>query len=225
MSFQNSSRLFHVSAPAAPFYTQPSNPSLISRVSLSFPSKRVSFSSLQKRLFFVPSQCGDAGNCFLLRSTRKASSFAENGMFPSGLELSVLKLKGLVDQNFKQTNSWQPLFSVTDRSNSGIEPEGTESLRKRKVVEHIFLLKAKENLSDEEEIDMLDSLYTSQYQTRGIIAISLGRIVNQNSDGFTHAVYMRFQQKEDLSRFYEICYAGVLKKHVLPYCHVCPNMV
>lgn len=44
----------------------------------------------------------------------------------------------------------------------------------RKVVEHICLLKAKPNLSEEEENNMLDYLYTSQYQMRGIVAVSLG---------------------------------------------------
>lgn len=44
----------------------------------------------------------------------------------------------------------------------------------RKVVEHVCLLKAKENLSEEVEKDMLDYLYTSQYQMRGIVAISVG---------------------------------------------------
>ncbi|MCI48032.1 hypothetical protein A2U01_0069275, partial [Trifolium medium] len=44
---------------------------------------------------------------------------------------------------------------------------------RRKVVEHICLLNAKEDLSEEEENDMLDYLYTTQYQMGGIIAISL----------------------------------------------------
>lgn len=43
-------------------------------------------------------------------------------------------------------------------------------------MEHIFLLKAKEDLSDEEEKDMLDYLYTAQYLMGGIVAISLGEI-------------------------------------------------
>jgi hypothetical protein len=41
-------------------------------------------------------------------------------------------------------------------------------------VEHIILLGAKPNISDAEEKDMLDYLYTSQYQMRGILTISLG---------------------------------------------------
>lgn len=41
-------------------------------------------------------------------------------------------------------------------------------------MEHVCLLKAKEGLSEEVEKDMLDYLYTTQYQMRGIVAISVG---------------------------------------------------
>lgn len=50
------------------------------------------------------------------------------------------------------------------------------SILLRKVVDHICLLKAKEDLSDEEEKDMLDFLYTTQYQMRGILSVSLGEL-------------------------------------------------
>ncbi|KAF8379458.1 hypothetical protein HHK36_028894 [Tetracentron sinense] len=111
-------------------------------------------------------------------------------------------------------------FSGSVGQNVGIGPESSEFMRKRKVVEHICLLKAKGDLSDEEEKDMLDYLYTSQYQMGGIVAISLGRISDQNLKSYTHAVYMRFQRKEDLAKFYENSfYLGVLKEHVMPYCH------
>ena len=43
-------------------------------------------------------------------------------------------------------------------------------------MEHITLVKANEGLSDEEEKDMLDYLYTCQYQMGGIISISLGKL-------------------------------------------------
>ncbi|KAL5552119.1 hypothetical protein UlMin_002295 [Ulmus minor] len=92
--------------------------------------------------------------------------------------------------------------------------------KNRKVVEHLSLLKTKEDLSDEEEKDMLDFLYTTQYQMGGILSISLGRISNQNAENYSHAVYMRFQRKDDLEKFYERpFYLGVLKEHVFPYCH------
>ncbi|KAK9103355.1 hypothetical protein Sjap_020609 [Stephania japonica] len=97
--------------------------------------------------------------------------------------------------------------------------------RERKIVEHICLLKAKDDLSDEQEKDMLDYLYTSQYQMGGIIATTLGRIENQNPDGYTHAVFMRFQRKEDIARFYQnSSYLGVLENHVMPHCHVLTNV-
>ncbi|KAL3833519.1 hypothetical protein ACJIZ3_008255 [Penstemon smallii] len=96
----------------------------------------------------------------------------------------------------------------------------TDVQRARKIVEHLCLLKAKENLSEEEENDMLDYLYTTQYQMRGILAISLGRICDENPEQYTHAIFMRFQTKEDLAKFYENpFYMGVLKEHVMPNCH------
>ncbi|KAK9716540.1 hypothetical protein RND81_06G240000 [Saponaria officinalis] len=91
---------------------------------------------------------------------------------------------------------------------------------KRKVVEHICLLKAKDNLSEEEEKDMLDYLYTSQYHMRGIVAISVGRTTDQNPENYTHGMCMRLHRKEDLTKFYESpFYLNILKEHVTPHCH------
>ncbi|KAG9145054.1 hypothetical protein Leryth_018342 [Lithospermum erythrorhizon] len=101
----------------------------------------------------------------------------------------------------------------------------TDIVKKRKVVEHVSLLKAKEDLSEEQEKDMLDFLYTVQYQMRGIVAISLGRVSDENTENYTHAIYMRFQKKEDLARFYDNpFYLRVLREHVMPYCHEIINV-
>ncbi|KAL9347625.1 hypothetical protein Peur_058991 [Populus x canadensis] len=108
---------------------------------------------------------------------------------------------------------------------SKVESSSFPLEKKRKVVEHVCLLKAKKFLSDEDEKDMLDYLYTSQYQMRGIVAVSLGRISNDNVENYTHAVFMRFQTKEDVTRFYENpFYLKVLKEHVMPYCHDLVNV-
>ncbi|CAA2984206.1 Hypothetical predicted protein [Olea europaea subsp. europaea] len=108
-----------------------------------------------------------------------------------------------------------PIISAVEEGNLGAHLP-----RKRGVVEHICLIRAKEDLSEEQEKDMLDYLYTTQYQMRGIIAISLGRISNQGLEKYTHAIFMRFQTKEDVAKFYENpFYMGVLKDHVMPYCH------
>ncbi|RID69565.1 hypothetical protein BRARA_C01653 [Brassica rapa] len=96
----------------------------------------------------------------------------------------------------------------------------------RKVVEHVCLLKAKQSLlSEEKEKDMLDYLYTSQYQMRGIVAISVGSIGDKNSGDFTHALFVRFQRKEDLEMFYENpLFLKVLNEHVTPFCHGLTNV-
>lgn len=53
----------------------------------------------------------------------------------------------------------------------------------------------------------------------------VGRISNENVENYTHGVFMRFQRKEQLVKFYENpFYSKVLKEHVMPYCHVCPDM-
>ncbi|KAL6850055.1 hypothetical protein ACP4OV_020682 [Aristida adscensionis] len=104
--------------------------------------------------------------------------------------------------------------SVLESSN-GVPSDGL--VKKRKIVEHIILLRAKPNISDAEEKDMLDYLYTSQYQMRGILAVSLGRIEDPNTDNFTHAVFMRFQQKEDIVKFQSSSYySKILDEHVKP---------
>ncbi|KAI3707030.1 hypothetical protein L6452_25192 [Arctium lappa] len=120
----------------------------------------------------------------------------------------------------KQMNRRGLINSASEGQSTSTSPENT-----RKVVEHICLLKAKVDLSDADEKDMLDFLYTCQYQMRGVLAISLGelcygRISYQNLESYTHAVFMRFQKREDLAKFYENpFYLGVLKDHVTPYCH------
>ncbi|CAN0897035.1 Stress-response A/B barrel domain-containing protein UP3 [Linum grandiflorum] len=92
--------------------------------------------------------------------------------------------------------------------------------KKRKVVEHVCLVKAKKDLAEEDEKNMLDYLYTCQYQMRGIVAISLGRIAKENVENYTHAVFMRFQTKEDVAKFYENpFYLGILEEHVTPHCN------
>ncbi|KAF4403887.1 hypothetical protein G4B88_014343, partial [Cannabis sativa] len=88
---------------------------------------------------------------------------------------------------------------------------------------------------------MLDYLYTTQYQMGGILSISLVliKLIKTEFDNrcssdvslikitknYTHAVYVPFQRKDDLVKFYEKpFYLGVLKEHVLPYCHGLLNL-
>ncbi|KAI4967448.1 hypothetical protein ZWY2020_025889 [Hordeum vulgare] len=108
----------------------------------------------------------------------------------------------------KAIHSPRSVFGPTN----GASP--SDIVKKRKIVEHIILLRAKPNISDAEEKDMLDYLYTSQYQMRGY---SLCRIEDPNSENFTHAVFIRFQQKEDIAKFQSSSYySKVLDEHVKP---------
>ncbi|KAI3985361.1 hypothetical protein MKX01_033675 [Papaver californicum] len=160
--------------------------------------------------------------------TSKSSNLSQSQKYTSGRYFNVWNRKGeqkkLIFSDSKKWGSSGELgFRVGFSASDGLSSDSSDNsdfIKKRKVVDHITLLKAKEGLSDEDEKDMLDHLYTSQYQMGGIIAISLGRARNQNLDGYTHAVYMRFQGKEDLVKFYEnTFYLGVLKDHVMPYSH------
>ncbi|KDP24855.1 hypothetical protein JCGZ_24449 [Jatropha curcas] len=129
--------------------------------------------------------------------------------------LIVSRLNGVMRTSLSERRNGGMAISASNVERSNISVE-----KKRKVVEHVCLLKAKQNLSEEDENDMLDYLYTSQYQMRGIVAISLGRISNNTVETYTHAVVMRFQRKEDVEKFYENpFYLRVLKEHVMPYCH------
>uniref|UniRef100_A0A2N9EQM9 Stress-response A/B barrel domain-containing protein n=1 Tax=Fagus sylvatica TaxID=28930 RepID=A0A2N9EQM9_FAGSY len=149
-------------------------------------------------------------------STPSPTYLIHHPIFPRSASLNVSRANRVM-------NTWSSRRELSRRMVVSASEDRSSSLnseRKRKVVEHICLLKTKENLTDEEEKVMLDYLYTTQYQMRGIVAISLGRILEENLENYTHAVYMRFQIKEDLAKFYENSfYLGVLKKHVMPYCH------
>lgn len=54
-----------------------------------------------------------------------------------------------------------------------------------------------------------------------VFSLEAGRLSVPNADGFTHAAFMRFQKIDDLAKFYQKSELGVLKEHVMPYCHVC----
>lgn len=134
-------------------------------------------------------------------------------------KLNALGSRLLKANHSLRSNNGNVICSAADRSFD------SDAKRKRKVVEHVCLLKGKEDLSEEQEKDMLDYLYTTQYQMGGIVSISLGRVSGGNDDKYSHAIYMRFQRKEDLSKFYENkFFLDVLRDHVVPYCHVCTNM-
>eukprot|EP00250_Pteridium_aquilinum_P007126 c16910_g1_i1 orf=2404-2748(-) len=94
-------------------------------------------------------------------------------------------------------------------------------VHKRKVIEHAVLFQMKEGFTEEQEKDMLDHLYTLQYQLRGIIAISLGSSTNQNAEGCTHGLFMRFPSTEALVGYYDSpARWKVANEYIIPYYNV-----
>ncbi|XP_024520979.1 stress-response A/B barrel domain-containing protein UP3 isoform X2 [Selaginella moellendorffii] len=90
----------------------------------------------------------------------------------------------------------------------------------RKVVDHLVLLKMKEDLTEEQETTMLDNVYTLQYHFRGILCVSLGRILSENQERCTHGILMRFASKDLLLKYNEHpTHSKVAKEFVLPYCN------
>lgn len=98
--------------------------------------------------------------------------------------------------------------------------EGTEPIRMRKVVEHVVLFKMQDGFEDSpSEKDMLDHLYTLQYHYRNILAVSLGRIYSKRSQGYTHALIMRFPDQRALEDYaVHPSHSRVLAQFVMPYC-------
>eukprot|EP00850_Spirogloea_muscicola_P012184 SM000078S22043 [mRNA] locus=s78:134484:137012:- [translate_table: standard] len=91
----------------------------------------------------------------------------------------------------------------------------------RGIVEHVVLLQMQDNLTDEQEAEMLDHLYTLQYYYRYILSTSLGRIHSRNSKGFTHALLVRFPSQKALTEYYELPHQQeILQRYVNPYLEV-----
>eukprot|EP01018_Ginkgo_biloba_P034066 Gb_28450 [translate_table: standard] len=137
---------------------------------------------------------------------------------------STFRAKSLSCYHYHKTFVSRKMAKVLTWAANGQTPEMVQNfsrpVAKRKVVEHIVLFRAKAGFSEEQEKDMLDFLYTSQYHMRGIIAISLGRIVNENTEECTHALCMRFPSKEVLAQYYRNPFQSrVLSEYIIPYCH------
>ncbi|CAL1407089.1 unnamed protein product [Linum trigynum] len=156
-----------------------------------------------------------SGSCSVPNSHPPSSRDSGPLSFPVSCKFSLLDGATKVRLNSVSSRKIRMVSASNCAGNSSFSVEKT-----RKVVEHLCLLKTKKDLTEAEEKDMLDYLYTCQYQMRGIVAISVGRISNENVENYTHVVFMRFQRKEDVAKFYENpFYLGILKEHVTPHCN------
>ncbi|CAM8876851.1 unnamed protein product [Rhodiola kirilowii] len=94
--------------------------------------------------------------------------------------------------------------------------DGRGFVKKINVVEHICLFKAKEGLSEEKE-EKYAGLSLHIPISNAWHSFNISRKIH---DAYTHALYVRFQKKEDIVKFYENPFQlKVLEEHVTPYCH------
>ncbi|KAG0581777.1 hypothetical protein KC19_3G008300, partial [Ceratodon purpureus] len=107
-------------------------------------------------------------------------------------------LKGS-QHGFRLGNSSRRLSNVTIAAER--PQESTRWTGTRKVMEHLVLYKMKGDITDEQEKDMLDHLYSLQYHYRGILAVSLGSVVERMPEGVTHAFSQRFPSFEALEQY------------------------
>ncbi|KAI5068941.1 hypothetical protein GOP47_0015242 [Adiantum capillus-veneris] len=119
-------------------------------------------------------------------------------------------------------SSWHLRRPMTEVSACSRLPDELEyvkpTVRKRKVIEHVVIFQMKMGFTEEQEKDMLDHLYTLQYQLRGIISISLGSTNSRNADGSTHGLFMRFPSREALESYYESPSRWkVANEYIIPY--------
>lgn len=105
---------------------------------------------------------------------------------PTPTPISLLRRKGFLRCYYRRLLQI-PQFSV-------IINVDIVSISCRKVVEHVCLLKAKGDLSEQEESDMLDHLYTTQYQMGGIVAISLGIAFAFIGVSYIHTLHFYYTQ-------------------------------
>ncbi|CAM6094979.1 unnamed protein product [Calypogeia fissa] len=75
--------------------------------------------------------------------------------------------------------------------------------RTRKVLEHVVLFKMQDTMTEEQEKEMLDSLWSLQYQVKNVLCTTVGRLVQKTPEGFTHALFSRFPNKQAVDDYME----------------------
>lgn len=91
----------------------------------------------------------------------------------------------------------------------------------RKVVDHAVLFKMKDDMTEEQEKEMLEALFTLQYQAKGVLYLSVGPVLEKTVDGVTHALFSRFANKEDAELYMQHpARQSIARELVIPYGNV-----
>jgi hypothetical protein len=68
---------------------------------------------------------------------------------------------------------------------------------KRRICEHVVVMRLKEDVDPQQEAEMLDVLWSLQFHFDSIAFLSTGRLI-KGKEGWTHALHIRFENKESL---------------------------
>jgi hypothetical protein len=88
----------------------------------------------------------------------------------------------------------------------------------REVVDHAVLFKMKDDLTEDQEREMLEALFTLQYQCKGVLYLSVGSLLEKTVEGYTHGLFARFATKADVDAYME--HPGrwaIAKELIIPY--------
>eukprot|EP00899_Mesostigma_viride_P013069 jgi/Mesvir1/21763/Mv04167-RA.1 len=87
------------------------------------------------------------------------------------------------------------------------------------VLEHVVLLRVRASTSPEDEQQMMDRLYGTQYLYPKVLSLTIGpNIAKQSTHGFTHGMFVRLPSTAALADFYRLpSQRKTFEDYVLPF--------
>ena len=86
------------------------------------------------------------------------------------------------------------------------------------MIQHIVVFKVKDGLADAEKEDLLSSVRGLKDRVPGVLDLAIGENFSPRSEGFTHALVMRFPDRAALDAYVaHPAHQDVVKNHFLPY--------
>lgn len=86
------------------------------------------------------------------------------------------------------------------------------------MIEHIVVFKVKDGLTDAQKEDVLNSIRSLKDRVPGIVDLQVGENFSERSQGFTHALVVRFVDRAALDGYLpHPAHQDVVQNHFLPY--------
>ncbi len=86
------------------------------------------------------------------------------------------------------------------------------------MIKHIVVFKVKDGLTDAQKEDVLNSIRSLKDRVPGIVDLQVGENFSERSQGFTHALVVRFVDRAALDGYLpHPAHQDVVQNHFLPY--------